>query len=265
MMISKERYASKVAVVTGAASGIGQSTARRLVAEGASVVGGDIDEGGLVALAEELGERFVQQRCDVTVEADVEALIATAVESFGGLHAAFFVAGATRVSLITDMSEADWDFTIDLCLKGVFFGVKHAGRQMIAQGSGGVIVNVASLNSRVPMFFNAAYSSAKAGVVMLSQSGALELGPFGIRVCAVSPGLTDTPLVGPMLAVPAIKAAFMERIPLQRAATPEDISSAALYLASDDASYITGVNLFVDGGWEQTTYPDLRPFLAPPQ
>jgi len=115
------------------------------------------------------------------------------------------------------------------------------------------------------MFFNAAYSSAKAGVVMLSQSGALELGPFGIRVCAVSPGLTDTPLVGPMLAVPAIKAAFMERIPLQRAATPEDISSAALYLASDDASYITGVNLFVDGGWEQTTYPDLRPFLAPPQ
>jgi len=137
MMISKERYASKVAVVTGAASGIGQSTARRLVAEGASVVGGDIDEGGLVALAEELGERFVQQRCDVTVEADVEALIATAVESFGGLHAAFFVAGATRVSLITDMSEADWDFTIDLCLKGVFFGVKHAGRQMIAQGSGG--------------------------------------------------------------------------------------------------------------------------------
>lgn len=261
-MIHADRFTAKAAIVTGAASGIGAATSRRLVAEGASVVGGDIDTAGLDRLAAELGHRFIPQACDVTSESAVEALVRTAVTEFGQLDAAFLVAGATQVNLITDMTEAEWDFTVDLCLKGVFFGVKHAGRQMIAQGGGGAIISIASLNSRVPMFFNAAYSSAKAGVAMLAQSGALELGPHRIRVCAVSPGLTDTPLVGNMISNPDVRAAFMDRIPLQRPATPDDIASAALYLGSDDASYITGVNLFVDGGWEQTAYPDMRPLLA---
>ncbi|MEO5723574.1 MAG: SDR family NAD(P)-dependent oxidoreductase [Ilumatobacteraceae bacterium] len=261
-MIVNDRFAGKVAVVTGAASGIGRATATRLVAEGAAVVGGDLNTAGLEALADELGDRFVGQHCDVTAEADVAALVAAAVANFGGLHAAFNIAGATRPAMIVDLTEGDWDFTIDVCLKGVFLGVKHAARQMLAQGGGGAIINIASLNSRVPMFFGVAYSAAKAGVVMIGQTAALELGEQGIRVSTVSPGLTDTPLVAALTSDEEVNAAYMSQIPLRRPATPDDIASAALYLASDDAKYISGVNLFVDGAWEQTAYPDLRPMLA---
>jgi meso-butanediol dehydrogenase / (S,S)-butanediol dehydrogenase / diacetyl reductase len=261
-MTDSTRYSGKVAVVTGAASGIGQAIARRLVHEGGAVVAGDIAEGGLEKLVAELGERCLPVTCDVTREADVEGLIAAAMNHFGGLHAAFNVAGGARPALIVDMTEEDWDFTVDLCLKGVLFGMKHAGRQMIANGAGGAIVNISSLNSRVPMHFGSAYCAAKAGVAMLSQCGALELGEHGIRVSAVSPGLTVTPLVQPLLDVPAALQAYLDRIPLGRPAQPEDIAASALFLASDEASYISGVNLFVDGAWEQTAYPDLRPFIA---
>ena len=261
-MAENQRFAGKVGVVTGAASGIGLAIARRLVGEGASVAAGDINADGLKSLADELGEQAVTLTCDVTREAEVEALVAAAVERFGAVDAAFNVAGSSRAGLITELSEEDWDFTVDLCLKGVFFGMKHAGRQMVSQGRGGAIVNISSLNSRVPMFFGSAYCAAKAGVAMLSQCGALELGEHRVRVSAVSPGLTDTPLVRPLTEMPAAQQAYLERIPLGRMATPDDIAAAALFLASDDASYISGVNLFVDGAWEQTTYPDLRPFVA---
>jgi NAD(P)-dependent dehydrogenase (short-subunit alcohol dehydrogenase family) len=256
------RFDDKNAVVTGAASGIGLAIARRFVAEGGTVAAGDIDTEGLATVEGELGERVVTASSDVTVEGDVAGLIVLATERFGSVDAVFNVAGASRPALIMDMTEADWDSTVDLCLKGVFFGIKHAARHMAAAGRAGAIVNIASLNSRVPMFFGSAYSAAKAGVASLSQTAALELGDLGIRVSALSPGLTDTPLVGPMLALPPVHAAFMERIPLRRPAQPEDIAAAALFLASDDASYITGVNLFVDGGWEHTAYPDLRPFMT---
>jgi meso-butanediol dehydrogenase/(S,S)-butanediol dehydrogenase/diacetyl reductase len=146
----------------------------------------------------------------------------------------------------------------------VFFGVKHAARQMIADGTQGAIVNIASLNSRVPMVFGAAYSAAKAGVVSLSQTAAIELGDRGIRVCTVSPGLTETPLIGPMMSIPGADDAFRSRIPLRRPAQPDDIAAAAVFLASEDAVYITGVNLFVDGGWELTAYPDLRRLIPDP-
>lgn len=256
------RFDDHTAVVTGAASGIGRAITRRLVAEGARVVAGDIAEEALDTLRDELGDAVRTVRCDVTVEDDVAALVATCTDAFEGLDLGFNVAGASRPAPIVELSETDWDFTVDLCLKGVFFGVKHEARAMIAGGRRGAIVNVASLNSRVPMFFGAAYSAAKAGVVSLGQTAALELADHGIRVTTVSPGLTETPLVAGLTDVASARAAFMERIPLGRAATPDDIAAAALFLASADGSYVSGANLFVDGGWEQTAYPDLRPLVA---
>jgi NAD(P)-dependent dehydrogenase (short-subunit alcohol dehydrogenase family) len=258
-----ERFAGKVAVVTGAGSGIGRAITRRFVDEGGSVVGGDIEEPALSSLAAELTGRVFTARCDVTSEAEVASLVSAAGDRFGRLDAMFNVAGGSRPGLIVDLTEADWDFTVDLCLKGVFFGTKHAARHMVAAERRGTIVNIASLNSEVPMFFGSAYSAAKAGVASLGASAALELAEHGIRVATVSPGLTDTPLIAPMMQLPGVEAAFMERIPLRRPAAPDDVAAAALFLASDDAGYITGVNLFVDGGWAHTAYPDLRRFVAP--
>ena len=258
-MIS-QRFAGTTVVVTGAASGIGRAIARRVSAEGGAVVAGDIDDAGLRSLHDDLGSGVQVVRCDVTNEDDVAALIERAGET--SLDVMFNVAGGNRPGLITDMSEADWDFTVALCLKSVFFGVKHAARAMTTAGTSGAIVNIASLNSRVPMVFGAAYSAAKAGVASLTQSAAIELGDSGIRVNTVSPGLTATPLIGPMMSIPGADDAFMKQIPLRRSAQPDDIAGAALFLASDDATYITGANLLVDGGWEHTAYPDLRRLMA---
>jgi meso-butanediol dehydrogenase/(S,S)-butanediol dehydrogenase/diacetyl reductase len=256
--MTDQRFAGRCAVVTGAASGIGRAIAQRFVADGGTVVAGDIDAGGLQSLQDELGGSVFVLRCDVTNEDDVAALIAHGAERFGVVDAVFNVAGGNRAGLITEMTEADWDFTVALCLKSVFFGVKHAARQMTAAGTRGAIVNIASLNSRVPMVFGAAYSASKAGVASLTQSAAIELGDSGIRVNTVSPGLTATPLIGPMMSIPGAEQAFENQIPLRRPAQPDDIAGAATFLASDDAAYINGVNLFVDGGWEHTAYPDLR-------
>src|SRR5690349_12963673 len=160
---TSQRFAGKAAVVAGGASGIGLAIVRRLHAEGASVVAGDVNRDALAALMQALGERVAGVPCDVTKEDEVEGLVAEAVSRFGSVDAAFNVAGASRPGYIVDLSEGDWDFTVDLCLKGVFLGMKHQARQMMRQGTGGAIVNIASLNAHVPMHAGSAYVSAKAG------------------------------------------------------------------------------------------------------
>jgi NAD(P)-dependent dehydrogenase (short-subunit alcohol dehydrogenase family) len=157
------------------------------------------------------------------------------------------------------MAEADWDFTVNLCLKGVMFAMKHAAQAMLKQGHG-AMVNIASLNAHVPMHAGAAYSTAKAGVEMLTKNGALELTPSGIRVNAILPGLVQTPLTKRLFDNAEIHAAFIERIPQGRAAQPEEIAAPALFLASADASYISGASLLVDGAWAVSGYPDMRPW-----
>jgi len=267
MAAGEPRFTAKVALVAGGASGIGLAIARRLVAEGARVAVGDVNPDGLAAVRAEFGPSVFAMPCDVTREADVEALVATAVAQFGRLDAAFNVAGASRPGYIVDLAEDEWDFTVDLCLKGVFLGMKHQARQMMRQGMrdgrGGAIVNIASLNAHVPMHAGSAYVSAKAGVEALTRNGALEFAEYGIRVNAILPGLVQTPLTRRHFDNPDALAAFVQRIPLGRPAQPEEIASPCLYLASDDASYVSGASLLVDGAWAVSGYPDMRPFRGP--
>jgi meso-butanediol dehydrogenase/(S,S)-butanediol dehydrogenase/diacetyl reductase len=258
MSIVTGRFAGKAATVTGGASGIGLAIARRLIAEGASVAAGDLNTVGLDELAAEFGDRFLGVKTDVTKEADIEQLIAQTVDRYGAVNTAFNVAGGARAGYIVDLSESDWDFTV-----GVFLAMKHQARQMMSQGQGGTIVNIASLNAHVPMHAGSAYVAAKAGVELLSRNGALEFAPFGIRVNAILPGLVQTPLTRRHFDNPDALAAFVERIPMGRPAQPEEIAAPALYLASDDASYVSGASLLVDGAWAVSGYPDMRPFRSP--
>ena len=254
-----ERFRDKIALVTGSASGIGAAVVRMLVAEGAKVVGGDIGDAGQAALSAELGASFVAMRADVTREADVKTLVATAMERFGRLDLGFNVAGGARLSPLVEMDETDWDFTVDLCLKGVFLSTKH---EALAMEPGSAIVNIASLNALVPAHGFSAYTSAKAGVEMFSRNAALELASRGVRVNCILPGLVETPATGAFTANQAILSSFMERIPVKRAARPEEIAAPCLFLASPEASYVTGASLLVDGAWGTTGYPDLRTWLG---
>jgi len=261
---SPGRFAGKVAVVTGGASGIGLAILRGLHSEGAHVVCADIVKDRLDAVARSSDTRVACISADVTKEPEVEAMMDLAVERFGKLDCAFNVAGASRGGYLVDLSEADWDFTVDLCLKGVFFCTKHAARRMLGRG-GGAIVNIASLNAHVPMHAGIAYASAKAGVEMVTKNAALELTPDGIRVNAILPGLVETPLTRRHFENQAAHAAFIARIPAGRAAQPDDIAGPALFLASDEARYVSGASLLVDGAWAVTGYPDMRPFRGTPK
>ena len=253
------RFKGKIAVITGGASGIGLAIARRFIQEGGKVIANDINPDRIAALATELGEAGLAMIGDVTREEDVAALFSTALHRFGAVDASFHVAGANRHAYISRMAEADWDFTINLCLKGVMFAMKHAAQAMLKQGHG-AMVNIASLNAQVPMHAGAAYATAKAGVEMLTKNGALELTPSGIRVNAILPGLVQTPLTKRLFDNAEILSAFMDRIPQGRAAQPEEIAAPALFLASADASYISGASLLVDGAWAVSGYPDMRPW-----
>jgi len=257
-----KRFDGRVALVAGGASGIGLAMVRRLLHEGAQVVAADVNAERLAALN---ADGVATVAGNVTVEADVARMVASTVDRFGALHCAFNVACASKPGFIVDLTEQDWDFTVDLCLKGVFLGMKHQARQMMAQGTGGTIVNIASLNAHVPMHAGSAYVSAKAGVEALTKNGALEFAPYGIRVNAVLPGLVQTPLTRRHFDNPDALAAFVERIPIGRPAQPEEIAAPSLYLASDDASYVSGASLLVDGAWAVSGYPDMRPFRGPVQ
>lgn len=256
--MSDDRFSGRTAVVTGAASGIGEAIAARLLAEGANVAGIDLAKDALEQLAEKFGDAFLPTPADVTVESEVEAALAAAADRFGRVDLAFNVAGAARVGAIVDLEEKDWDFTVDLVQKGVFLCTKHEARHIRASGRGGAIVNVSSLNAVVPQPGGSPYSTGKAGVVMFSRTAALELAPDRIRVNTVLPGLVETPLIAPVLAYEPAREMFVDRIPAARPATPDEIAGPCLYLASDDASYVTGASLLVDGGWDLTGWPDLR-------
>ena len=251
----------KAAVVTGGASGIGAAVVRRLVSEGVSVCALDISEEGLDKLAASLDRPIRTAVADVTNEEQVAHAISSAAFAFGQLDLVFNIAGGQRFGSILDGSTDDWFATLQLVLGGTYFGIRHGGRAIRDAGNGGAIVNVASLNAHIPSVLISAYATGKAAVEHLTKNAALELAPFGIRVNAVLPGLVDTPLTAPVMALPALQQDFISRILLGRCAEPDDIAGPCVYLAGEDARYITGTSLMVDGGWEISNYPVLTNYL----
>jgi meso-butanediol dehydrogenase/(S,S)-butanediol dehydrogenase/diacetyl reductase len=256
------RFAGQAAVVTGGASGIGKRIVERLTDEGARVVVGDIDEAALGRMSEALGDRVSTHRTDVSSETDIAALVDAAVERFGGLDVAINCAGAVVDGVIVELDADDWDRVFTVTCRGVFLSIKHEARQMIAQGRGGAIVTITSINSVTPVHGAVAYNAAKAGAAMIVQNAALELGEHGIRSNGVAPSLVATPLTDFMRSVPGVVDAFMQFSPLGRVGTTDDVAAAALFLASDEASWISGVNLLVDGGHRTVGYPNLTALFA---
>ncbi len=253
-----ERFAGRVAIVTGGASGIGAATARALAAEGARVVIADVDceRGG--AVAEETGGRF--EAVDVADDAQVERLVADTARRSGRLDVLVSNAFATAFGAIASLDRAAWNRTLDVTLTAVFTGLRAAVPVMRAAG-GGVVVNVASVSGLAGDRGLAAYNAAKAGVVNLTRTAALELAAAGIRVNAVCPGLIDTPALRRAFGrQPAREALARAAVPVGRLGRPEEVARAILFLASDEASYVTGTTLVVDGGLTAGTgIPDLVP------
>jgi NAD(P)-dependent dehydrogenase (short-subunit alcohol dehydrogenase family) len=250
------RLQDKVAAVTGGASGIGRAIAERYVAEGARVVLFDVNKDLLAEVAGGLGDDACATVAgDVTQEDDIAGLIATAVERFGRLDIGVNSAGVGGFSAIVDHPVEEWDRVVDICMKGVFLSIKHQAKQMVMQGDGGVIINLASINARQAGEGMAAYCSAKAAVEMLTKCAAMELGQHQVRVCGIGPGLVDSPLTAFQAEFPQLREAYLHNIPMGRSGQPSDIADAALFLASDEASWVTGTTLFVDGAELTREYP----------
>jgi 3-oxoacyl-[acyl-carrier protein] reductase len=255
------RLEGRIAVITGGGSGIGLECARRFVGEGARVVLGDRNPEPLAAAADELGDAAIGEVVDVTEESDVERLVARAVEHFGGLDTAVNAAGFGTYGFVADHPVPEWRAVIDTCLTGVMISVKHEARVMRDAGRG-AIVNIASINARVPAEGMSAYCCAKAGVEMLTKCAAMELGPAGVRVSGIGPGFVDTPLTAFTQVVPAIRDAYVASTPLGRAGRPDDIADAALFLVSDEGRWVSGDTLFVDGASMLKAYPSLHAFVG---
>lgn len=248
----------RVAIVIGGASGIGWASAQALAAEGCRIVVADRDADGAAARASELNEAadlelgapHTSSYADVTDEDSVQQLFETA----GPVDIVLNCAGFSNVGLITDLAVDDFRSVVDVCLNGGFIVAKHAGRNL---PEGGVLVSISSLNGRQPAAGMSAYCAAKAGLSMLTQVAALEMGPRGIRVNAIAPGFVKTPLTDPAAMIPGVVEEYVENTALGRSGTPEDIAAAVVFLCSPQASWLTGEVLDLNGGAHLKRYPDI--------
>jgi 3-oxoacyl-[acyl-carrier protein] reductase len=248
----------KAALVTGAASGIGREIARRFAAAGARVLVADLNGAGAAEVATAIGGGARSFAVDVRDEEQQRLMVEAARDLGGGkLDIAVNNAGYGAFAPITEMDVAAWRDVVDVVLTGVFIGIKHEGRVLTAGGS---IINIASLNAIQPAEGMSAYCSAKAAVAMLTQVASMELGPKGVRVNAIAPGLIETPATGAFFALPALRDAFVEETSLKRYGLPADVADTALYLASDQSRWMTGQLLHLDGGASQRKYPPLFSF-----
>jgi len=249
----------KVALVTGASSGIGRATGEAFAARGATVVLAARREVELAALAKEIEARggkasFVVT--DVAIAKDVERMVAHTIEKFGRLDYAVNNAGIEgKLAAITELPEQEWDRVLDANLKGTFLCLQHEARAMLAGGYGGAIVNIGSINSFLGFPTGSAYVASKHGLIGLTSSVSAELAPQGIRVNLVCPGIIDTPMHHrgrAQLGDALYDNVLSQRVHLRRAGRPEEIAETIVFLCSDAASYITGTTLTPDGGFTLT-------------
>ena len=254
------RLSGKVAIVTGGAQGMGRAISLRYAQEGANVVVADRNGDGAEQVAREIegaDGRATAVAVDVRDQAQVQQMIDAAVERFGGLDVLVNNAGVGKIIPFLETTEADWDFMFDINCKGLLWCSQAAARQMIAQERGGKIINLASQAGRRGEALVLAYCASKACVINMTQSMALALAPHKINVNAIAPGIVDTPFWDEVdkqfakilnMEVGEPKRTFIKSIPLGRIEQPEDVTGAAVFLASSDADYITQQTLNVDGG-----------------
>lgn len=245
------RFEGRSAVVTGAASGIGEACARLLAAEGAAVVVGDVDGEAAERVAGEIratGGRAVAVAADVGDSAQVERMLDVADAECGGVDVLVNNAGVLRLSPIVDVSDEAWEFTIRTNLTSVFYCSRGAARRMIAQGRGGRIVSISSIHAVLSEPDGGPYTAAKGGIEAFSRTLASELAPHGVTVNCVRPGATWTALSRPLY-TPPVLAALRARIPLGEIGEPEWVAEAVAFFASDAGRYSTGTTLAVDGGY----------------
>ena len=246
------RLEERVAIVTGAGSGNGRGIALRFAEEGARIVAADVDveaarqTADLVARA---GGEAHALRADVSRRDEAAAMVEAAGERFGAVDILVNNAGVETLVPVLDLAESEWDRVIDTNLKGAFLCGQIAARAMVSAGTPGAIVNIASINAKIALAGQAHYTASKGGLVMLTKAMALDLAPHGIRVNAIGPGVIETRMTERSLSDPQRRAMLLSKVPLGRVGQPRDVAHAALFLASDEASYITGATLYVDGGW----------------
>lgn len=247
------RLEGKVAIVTGAASGIGRASAERFAAEGARVVIADLDESGARESAEAItgdGGEATHVRVDVTRADDTDAMVSAAVERYGSLDVLFNNAGLATASVpVEETAESVWDAAMAVNVKGVFL-CSRAAAPALRRGGGSIIVTSSIMGVRARPGYTA-YAAAKAAAIQLARTLALEMASDGVRVNCLAPVATDTPMLGTFIGdrdVDEGRSAFVSSIPLGRLALPADVAEAALFLASDESAFITGTVLPVDGG-----------------
>ncbi|MBI3634548.1 MAG: SDR family oxidoreductase [Candidatus Yonathbacteria bacterium] len=245
---------NKVALVTGARRGMGRSHALALAGQGAKVVITDIDLAQCELVADEVranGGDVICFKLDVSNKADVDSVFDQVIAKYGRLDILVNNAGIYESHPFLEMSEAEWDRTIDINLKGYFLCAQRAAKEM-AKNKWGRIINIASIASGgvgVGIAGGAHYTASKGGIIGMSETLAIELAPLGITVNVIGPGVIDTPMVGAANIPKEAMDAILAGVPLKRMGRPEEVSFAVVFLASEEASYVTGATLYVDGGW----------------